>query len=376
MKRIVLFLATNLAIVLVLSVTMRLLGVEPYLNANGLNLTSLLIFAAVMGFGGSFISLAISKWSAKKSMGVRVIEAPANTTEFWLLETVRKYSTAAAIKMPEVGIFDTPQVNAFATGMSKNSSLVAVSSGLLQQMSKSEAEAVIGHEIAHVANGDMVTLALIQGVVNTFVMFLSRVIGQANALPLIFNTTMRLAIFLYGAWLIGEMRRVLLRESRMAREDALKQLPNRREFHERGLQALAQAQRQGASFTAAFIDLDRFKEVNDTLGHDIGDALLTVVARIIREQVRISDIPGRLGGDEFVLLLPNMDAQAASGYVEKLRNRLLDAMREKGWLVTFSIGVASYKVAPQDFDLLIKQADTLMYEVKHSGRDRVLQQEF
>ena len=376
MKRIFLFLATNMAIVLVLSVTMRLLGVEPYLNANGLNLTSLLIFAAVMGFGGSFISLAISKWSAKKSMGVRVIEAPANTTEFWLLETVRKYSTAAAIKMPEVGIFDTPQVNAFATGMSKNSSLVAVSSGLLQQMSKSEAEAVIGHEIAHVANGDMVTLALIQGVVNTFVMFLSRVIGQANALPLIFNTTMRLAIFLYGAWLIGEMRRVLLRESRMAREDALKQLPNRREFHERGLQALAQAQRQGASFTAAFIDLDRFKEVNDTLGHDIGDALLTVVARIIREQVRISDIPGRLGGDEFVLLLPNMDAQAASGYVEKLRNRLLDAMREKGWLVTFSIGVASYKVAPQDFDLLIKQADTLMYEVKHSGRDRVLQQEF
>jgi diguanylate cyclase (GGDEF)-like protein len=375
-KRIFLFLATNMAIVLVLSVTMRLLGVEPYLNANGLNLTSLLIFAAVMGFGGSFISLAISKWSAKKSMGVRVIEAPANTTEFWLIETVRKYSTAAAIKMPEVGIFDTPQVNAFATGMSKNSSLVAVSSGLLQQMSKSEAEAVIGHEIAHVANGDMVTLALIQGVVNTFVMFLSRVIGQANALPLIFNTTMRLAIFLYGAWLIGEMRRVLLRESRMAREDALTQLPNRREFHERGLQALAQAQRQGASFTAAFIDLDRFKEVNDTLGHDIGDALLTVVARIIREQVRISDIPGRLGGDEFVLLLPNMDAQAASGYVEKLRNRLLDAMREKGWLVTFSIGVASYKVAPQDFDLLIKQADTLMYEVKHSGRDRVLQQEF
>ena len=178
MKRIFLFLATNLAIVLVLSVTMRLLGVEPYLNANGLNLTSLLIFAAVMGFGGSFISLAISKWSAKKSMGVQVIEAPSNSTEFWLLETVRKYSTAAGIKMPEVGIFDTPEVNAFATGMSKNSSLVAVSSGLLQQMSKSEAEAVLGHEIAHVANGDMVTLALIQGVVNTFVMFLSRVIGH------------------------------------------------------------------------------------------------------------------------------------------------------------------------------------------------------
>jgi heat shock protein HtpX len=178
MKRIILFLATNLAIVLVLSITMRLLGVEPYLNENGLNLGALLIFAAVMGFGGSFISLAISKWMAKKSMGVRVIDAPSTTTEFWLVETVRKYSTDAGIKMPEVGIFDTPEVNAFATGMSRNSSLVAVSSGLLQQMSKGEAEAVIGHEIAHVANGDMVTLALIQGVVNTFVMFFSRVIGH------------------------------------------------------------------------------------------------------------------------------------------------------------------------------------------------------
>jgi heat shock protein HtpX len=178
MKRIFLFLATNLAIVLVLSLTMRLLGVEPYLNENGLNLGSLLIFAAVMGFGGSFISLAISKWMAKKTMGVRVIDAPSSTTEFWLIETVRKYSVDAGIKMPEVGIFDTPEVNAFATGMSRNNSLVAVSSGLLQQMSKGEAEAVIGHEIAHVANGDMVTLALIQGVVNTFVMFLSRVIGH------------------------------------------------------------------------------------------------------------------------------------------------------------------------------------------------------
>jgi len=178
MKRIMLFLATNLAIVLVLSLTMRLLGVEPYLNENGLNLGALLIFAAVMGFGGSFISLAISKWMAKKSMGVRVIDAPSNTTEFWLVETVRKYSADAGIKMPEVGIFDTPEVNAFATGMSRNNSLVAVSSGLLQQMTKGEAEAVIGHEIAHVANGDMVTLALIQGVVNTFVMFLSRVIGH------------------------------------------------------------------------------------------------------------------------------------------------------------------------------------------------------
>jgi heat shock protein HtpX len=177
MKRILLFLATNVAIVLVLSVTMRVLGVEPYLSANGLNLNSLLIFAAVMGFGGSFISLAISKWMAKKSMGVQVIESPNNATERWLVDTVRRYSEEAGIGMPEVGIFDSPEVNAFATGMSKNSSLVAVSSGLLEQMTRQEAEAVIGHEVAHIANGDMVTLALIQGVVNTFVMFLSRVIG-------------------------------------------------------------------------------------------------------------------------------------------------------------------------------------------------------
>ncbi|MEW6513339.1 MAG: protease HtpX [Pseudomonadota bacterium] len=178
MKRILLFLGTNLAIVFVLSITMRLLGVEPYLNANGLNLGSLLIFAAVMGFGGSLISLAISKWSAKTAMGVHVIEAPSNSTEFWLVDTIRKYSKQAGIKMPEVGIYESPDVNAFATGMSKNSSLIAVSTGLLNQMTRQEAEAVLGHEVAHAANGDMVTLALIQGVVNTFVMFLSRVIGH------------------------------------------------------------------------------------------------------------------------------------------------------------------------------------------------------
>ncbi len=177
MKRILLFLATNLAIVLVLSVTMRLLGVEPYLNEQGLNLQALLIFAAVMGFGGSFLSLAISKWMVKKSMGVRVIEAPANSTEFWLVDTIARYSERAGIKMPEVGIYESPEVNAFATGMSKNSSLIAVSTGLLNQMTREEAEAVLGHEVSHAANGDMVTLALIQGVVNTFVMFFSRVIG-------------------------------------------------------------------------------------------------------------------------------------------------------------------------------------------------------
>ncbi|MBI3096286.1 MAG: protease HtpX [Rhodocyclales bacterium] len=178
MKRTLLFLATNMAIVLVLSITMRVLGVEPYLNANGLNLGSLLIFAAVMGFGGSFIALAISKWSAKKSMGVRVIETPSTSTEFWLLETIRKYAAEAGIKTPEVGIYESPDVNAFATGMSKNSSLIAVSTGLLQTMTRQETEAVLGHEVAHAANGDMVTLALIQGVVNTFVMFFSRVIGH------------------------------------------------------------------------------------------------------------------------------------------------------------------------------------------------------
>ncbi len=178
MKRIALFLATNLAIVLVLSVTMRILGVEPYLNENGLNLQALLIFAAVMGFGGAFISLAISKWTAKMSVGARVITDPRTPQEMWLVQTVARQAQAAGIKMPEVAIWDSPDVNAFATGMSKNSSLVAVSTGLLNTMTKEEAEAVLGHEIAHAANGDMVTMALIQGVVNTFVMFLSRVIGH------------------------------------------------------------------------------------------------------------------------------------------------------------------------------------------------------
>jgi len=177
MKRIFYFLVTNLAIVLVLSVTMRLIGLEPFLNANGLNLNSLLIFAAVMGFGGAFISLAISKWSAKKMSGAVTIENPKTPDEIWLMNTVKKQSETVGIQMPEVAIFNSPVVNAFATGMSRNSSLVAVSSGLLEMMTKDEAEAVIGHEISHIANGDMVTLTLIQGVVNTFVLFFSRVIG-------------------------------------------------------------------------------------------------------------------------------------------------------------------------------------------------------
>jgi heat shock protein HtpX len=178
MKRIVLFLATNLAIVLVLSVTMRLLGVEPYLNEQGLNLNALLIFAAVMGFGGAFISLAISKWTAKMSVGAQVITDPRTQTERWLVQTVMRQAREAGIGMPEVAIYDSPEVNAFATGMNKNAALVAVSTGLLERMTREEAEAVLGHEVSHVANGDMVTLALIQGVVNTFVMFLSRVIGH------------------------------------------------------------------------------------------------------------------------------------------------------------------------------------------------------
>jgi heat shock protein HtpX len=177
MKRIVYFLVTNLAIVLVLSITMRILGVEPYLNANGLDLGNLLAFAAIMGFGGAFISLAMSKWTAKRMSGAVVIQEPQTLTEIWLMKTVRVQAEIAGIKMPEVAVFDSPEVNAFATGMTKNSALVAVSSGLLNAMSKDEAEAVLAHEVSHIANGDMVTLTLIQGVVNTFVMFFSRVIG-------------------------------------------------------------------------------------------------------------------------------------------------------------------------------------------------------
>ena len=180
MKRIFLFLATNLAIIVVLSITLRLLGVERLLDEQGVNLdlNSLLVFAAVFGFGGSFLSLAMSKWTAKRFTGAQVIESPRNATEQWLLTTVRRQAEAAGIGMPEVAVYDAPDVNAFATGMSRNNALVAVSSGLLRNMSKDEAEAVLGHEVSHVANGDMVTLALIQGVVNTFVIFLSRVIGH------------------------------------------------------------------------------------------------------------------------------------------------------------------------------------------------------
>ncbi len=180
MLRILLFLGTNVAILALLSVVMKLFGVEDMLaqSGSGMNLTGLLIMSAVIGFTGSFISLFMSKWMAKRSMQVQVLEQPTNPTERWLLEVVARQAQAAGVAMPEVGIFPSAAPNAFATGWNKNDALVAVSASLLQNMNADEVEAVLGHEISHVANGDMVTLTLIQGVVNTFVVFLSRIIGH------------------------------------------------------------------------------------------------------------------------------------------------------------------------------------------------------
>jgi heat shock protein HtpX len=180
MKRVALFLATNLAVIVVLSITLRLLGVESILDERGvdLDLNALLIFASLFGFGGAFISLAISKFSAKRMTGARVITQPTSQAERWLVDTVQRQAREAGIGMPEVAIYDSPQPNAFATGMNRNNALVAVSTGLLNGMRPEEVEAVLGHEVSHVANGDMVTLALIQGVVNTFVIFIARVVGH------------------------------------------------------------------------------------------------------------------------------------------------------------------------------------------------------
>jgi len=179
MLRIALFLGTNIAILLILSITFSILGFDSLLAQNGvdLDLNALLVYSAVIGFSGSLISLFMSKWMAKKSMGVQIITQPGSELESWLVNTVSFQARTAGIKMPEVGIFDHPSPNAFATGWNRNDALVAVSTGLLQNMNRDEVEAVLGHEVSHVANGDMVTLALIQGVVNTFVVFLSRVIG-------------------------------------------------------------------------------------------------------------------------------------------------------------------------------------------------------
>ena len=178
MKRIALFLATNIAVLLVLVVVTRLLGVDNYLDETGINYGSLLVFSVIIGFTGSLISLAMSKPIAKWTTGAQVIVQPRNSTESWLLSTVQRQAQQAGIRMPEVAIYHSPDVNAFATGARRNAALVAVSTGLLQNMRQNEAEAVLAHEVSHVANGDMVTLTLIQGVVNTFVIFLSRIIGM------------------------------------------------------------------------------------------------------------------------------------------------------------------------------------------------------
>ena len=178
MKRVFLFVLTNIAVLLVLSIAVSALGLDRYLRTQGIDYGSLLLFAAVFGMGGAFISLAISKWSAKHLVSAQVIGEPANAIERWLVDTVTMQARAAGIGMPEVAVYDAPEMNAFATGMNKDRALVAVSTGLLRGMERDEAEAVLGHEVSHIANGDMVTLALIQGVLNTFVIFLSRVIGH------------------------------------------------------------------------------------------------------------------------------------------------------------------------------------------------------
>jgi heat shock protein HtpX len=179
MRRVVLFLGTNIAVLFLLGIVCHLLGVDRYAAVQGLGgSTGLLIYAAVFGMGGAFISLAMSKWMAKMSTGAQVIEQPRNETERWLLDTVRHHAQNAGIGMPEVAIYDAPEMNAFATGMSRNSALVAVSSGLLQQMDREQVAAVLGHEVGHVANGDMVTMTLIQGVLNTLVILAARVVGR------------------------------------------------------------------------------------------------------------------------------------------------------------------------------------------------------
>jgi heat shock protein HtpX len=178
MKRVFLFVLTNLAVLALLTIVVQLFGLDRYLTGTGLNLGGLLVFAAIFGFGGAIFSLLISKWSAKRAMGVQVITQPRNATEAWLLNTVKLHAERAGIGMPEVGVFDSPEMNAFATGARRDNALVAVSTGLLNGMQQKEAEAVIGHEVSHVANGDMVTLTLLQGVLNTFVIFLARIIGH------------------------------------------------------------------------------------------------------------------------------------------------------------------------------------------------------
>jgi heat shock protein HtpX len=177
MKRIFLFVLTNLAVVFVVNISLRLLGVDRIVQNNGINFNALLVMSLVIGFSGSIISLMMSKWSAKQMVGARVITNPIDPTERWLVDTVHRQAQTARIGIPEVAIYEAPEVNAFATGWNRNSALVAVSTGLLHNMDRDQAEAVLGHEISHVANGDMVMLALIQGVVNTFVVFFAKLFG-------------------------------------------------------------------------------------------------------------------------------------------------------------------------------------------------------
>ncbi len=207
MKRILLFVTTNIAVLLVLSISanilLNVLGIQQL--PGGLNIQALLIFAAVIGFGGSFISLAMSKWLAKMATGATVIEQPRNSTEQWLVETVRQQARQAGIGMPEVAVYDSPDMNAFATGMSRNSAMVAVSTGLLQAMNKDEAAAVLGHEITHVSNGDMVTLALIQGVLNTFVIVLSRVVGYVVDRVILKNDRDSMGVGFYVSSIVAQI---------------------------------------------------------------------------------------------------------------------------------------------------------------------------
>lgn len=199
---------------------------------------------------------------------------------------------------------------------------------------------------------------------------------NSSALPLIFNTLVRIAIPFSSIWLLGKIREILQRETRLARNDALTHLPNRFGFLQDGELLLHLARRQGTPISVLFIDLDHFKQVNDESGHETGDRLLRRVAEVLQKQLRASDLAGRLGGDEFVLLLPGAGQEAALEYAEKLRERLLLAMREASWPVTFSIGVASYGVPPAELTVMLCEADRLMYEVKNGGRDGIRSQSF
>lgn len=196
---------------------------------------------------------------------------------------------------------------------------------------------------------------------------------QADPAPLIFNSIMRLVISVAASWVLAQMRHILDREALLARQDTLTGLPNRRAFHEQGQAALSLAHRQQTPFSVVFVDLDKFKQVNDSLGHATGDALLRLVADILRSRIRTSDVVGRLGGDEFALLLPGMDGSTALSFVEDLRQRLLGSMLENAWPVTFSIGVVSCQRAPDALETLLREADQRMYAAKEAGRDRILQ---